>query len=218
MMLSAIVLLVGFIALAGMVARVNQVAQQTTAEGRQAILDEAGPLQDAIDTSLGSLAKRTATATIGPSPFTALTVTSPTQFFSNADVGLEVSGGTIPAGAKIATVISPTSATFSPAATAAGSVTITLKRTGFALDTTTTPTMEAAAINALQHLKRLEAGRGLFMDWRIDCGAGGAVTNSQVVAHLSDGNVWVEVRSSVLFTRSTACAAPLVAPLYPIQS
>src|SRR5687768_18565674 len=81
MVLAAVLLVIGLIALAGMVARVNQLGSQTAVESNQAILGELAPLSDAIDTSVTTLqTSRTVEASyvlgstaITPSPPTATT-------------------------------------------------------------------------------------------------------------------------------------------------
>jgi hypothetical protein len=52
MILAAVLLVIGLIALAGMVARVNQLGSQTAVEADKAILGEVGPLQDSLDASV----------------------------------------------------------------------------------------------------------------------------------------------------------------------
>lgn len=147
MILAAVLLVIGLIALAGMVARVNQLGSQTTVESNKAILGEVSPLAAALDVAVADLAA---------SPF--------------------------------------------------------------ALTTATTPTLEQAIVSYVEHLQRLEAARGFILDYELTCtgvtnkstGAGGNAAQGIVVAHLSDGTVWVEVRSTVYFVRgatSASCAS-----------
>lgn len=201
MMLSAVVLLVGFLALAGMVSRVNQLGTQTGTESRQAVLDESGPLGRAIDASIARLANRTATACCtwpsgGP-------ITASSAMFSAADIGLSVNGTGIPAGAKITSVTSSTKAVVTPVPTVARATATTLNiwRPGFALKTTTTPTVETAVVSALEQMQLMEAGRGLWMDWELTC-VGGDASKGQVVASLSDATVWFQVKSLATFPRA----------------
>ncbi|HUR25156.1 MAG TPA: hypothetical protein VM327_03970 [Candidatus Thermoplasmatota archaeon] len=206
MMLSAIVLLVGFVALAGMVARVNQLGNQTGIEARHAILDQVDPMSDAIDRGIATLGKRTVAVGLTSG---STTVTAPVGSFSAFDVGLNITGIGIPAGTKVSSVPSTSSAILSAAATAPGvSVTATLRHPGLALTSATTPTLETGIIGMLEQIQRVEAGHGLWMDWSIVCVAND-ITKAQVVSHLTDGTVWIEVRSSLTFPRTTACATAL---------
>lgn len=200
MMLSAIVLLVGFLALAGMVARVNQLGTQTGTEARHAVLDEAGPLKRSIDNGLARLANRTLSSCCTWAA--GLTLTSSTDVFSASDVGLRVTGGNIPAGSKITAVANARSASVSQALAAQGSATtINIWRPGFALTTATRPTAEAAAVSMLEQIQLSEAGHGLWMDWQIGC-VGNDPAKGQVIADLSDATVWVEMPSTVTFARA----------------
>jgi hypothetical protein len=204
MMLSAVVLLVGFLALTGMVARVNQLGTQTGIESRQAILDEAGPLRRSIDDSLVRLSNRTVANCCHWDADDVLR--SGSTLFSASDVGLAVSGPGIPSGARITAVTSPTSATLSsPMAAAQPSsspVSVSLWRPGFALSASTTPTAESAVIAFLDHLQVLEAKHGFWMDWRLEC-VGADPARGLVIASLSDATLWLEIRSSVSFPRAT---------------
>lgn len=203
MMLSAVVLLVGFLALTGMVARVNQLSTQTGTETRQPVLDEAGPLKRSIDSGLARLSNRTATNCCYWAAGT--TIQSTSDLFSAADIGLRVSGVDIPANARITGVASARAATLSTALTVANPVgspnTVNLWSPGFALKTTTAPTAQAAVISMLEQLQLVEAKHGFWMDWRLDC-VGADPNRGQAIASLSDATVWVEVRSTVTFPRA----------------
>jgi class 3 adenylate cyclase len=218
MMLSAIILLVGFVALAGMVARVNQLGTQTTTESRKGVLTEVGPVQDALDALVSSLAKRTCQATNTPActPTTtasSATVTTSIATFAPSDIGLNVTGAGIAAGTTIIAVASATSATMSAAATGATTA-LTLQRAYLGYDTTTSPTLDAALAAGLAQLKREEAGHGLTMGYVICGNAAHAVAQltsacsgttqcyaAQVVVHLGDGDVAFEIASSVKLPR-----------------
>jgi regulator of extracellular matrix RemA (YlzA/DUF370 family) len=201
MMLSAVVLLVGFLALAGMVSRVNQLGTQTGTESRQAVLDESGPLKRSIDNGLARLANRTLTTCC---TWTAAgVITASSDIFSAADIGLTAKGGNIASGSKITAVASPRTATVTPvpAGAQASATTLNLWRPGFALKATTSPTAETAAIQMLEQLQLVEAGHGLWMDWQVTC-VGADPTKGQAIVALSDATVWIELRSTVTFPRS----------------
>lgn len=204
MMLSAVVLLVGFLALAGMVSRVNQLGTQTGTESRQAVLDESGPLKASIDNGLARLSNRTLSACC---TWTNGVINSTTAVFSAADIGLKIKGGTaggaIPKGAVITGVRSSTVAvTNATTVTQASAATLNIWRSGFALNTTTTPSAETAVIQFLEQVQLVEAGHGLWMDWQLTCVSSNPA-KGQVIVSLSDATVWVELRSTVTFPRAT---------------
>lgn len=210
MMLSAVLLLIGFVALAGMVARVNQLGTQTTTESRKAALADSGALQDALDGGLSTLAKRAATATwtaAAANVASTVTVSSPTTFFAAVDVGRTVTGTGLPADTTLVSVVSATSATIrSPTAAIPVQSTgtaLTLKKAGFALDSTTTPTLDAAVVAFLEQLQKVEAEHGLLLGYDVTSTSCSA---SQVILRLSDSDIKVEVRSSVLIPRAAGCA------------
>ena len=213
MVLAAVLLVIGLIALAGMVSRVNQLGSQTGVESDKAILDEVVPLQDAIDKAISTLQRRTFTGTIAAT--TPTTVTSTTSIFADSDVGLNVTittaGSTtaLPAGTKIASVTSPTVATLTAAASPLPQTgkAFAIFKPGFGLTATTYVRVEDAIVNSMEHLQRIQASHGFWMDYEIRCSTAGNLATGQVVAHLSDGTVWVEVRSEVAFPRSTSCAS-----------
>jgi Tfp pilus assembly protein PilV len=202
MMLSAVVLLVGFLALAGMVSRVNQLGTQTGTESRQAVLDESVPLKRSVDNGLARLANRTFTTCC---TWTATgVVTASSDIFSAADIGLTAKGGNLAAGTQIASVASARTATVTPVPAAqATAATLNLWRPGFALKATTSPTAETAATQLLEQMQLVEAGHGLWMDWQITC-VGADPAKGQAIVALSDATVWIELRSTVTFPRS-AC-------------
>jgi hypothetical protein len=203
MMLSAIVLLIGFVALAGMVSRVNQLGSKTTTESHQTIIDEVTPLQAILDSSLSGLAKRVSATNGATLTSGSTTVTMGAAFFAKSDVGLLITGTRIPANTIIVAVASSTQATMGAAASSGGTDTITVRRSGFALDNTaSTPPLDAAIVSMLQQLERVEKSHGFWMDYQVTCGTAGA--NSVVVMHLTDGNVWVQVSSTVLFQRASS--------------
>jgi hypothetical protein len=218
MMLSAVVLLVGFLALTGMVARVNQLGTQTGTEARQAVLDEAGPLQRSIDNGLARLSNRTFTNCC---TWTASKITSTTAIFTAADVGLTVKGGsgagTLPRGTVITAITSSTVASINVTSTLTqGSLTtLNVWRPGFTLKATTTPTAETAAVQMLEQLQLVEAGHGLWMDWQVSC-ASAAATTANAIATLSDGIVWLQIQSMVAIPvascADSASCADLTAP------
>src|SRR5688572_20904166 len=120
MVLAAVLLVIGLIALAGMVSRVNQLGSQTGVESDKAILEEVVPLQDAIDTTLSTLQRRTFTGTI-----TAATSTTPAKvtstsgaIFADSDVGLNITGTGVSSGTQLGSVTSSTVATLTRTATA----------------------------------------------------------------------------------------------------
>lgn len=55
MMLAAVVLVVGFIALAGMIARVGELGTQTGREQQRALLLEVGPMKEGLDDAMARL-------------------------------------------------------------------------------------------------------------------------------------------------------------------
>lgn len=231
MILSAVILLIGFIALAGMVSRVSQLGSQTTIESEQAILGEVGPLADSMNMAICRLKESTDSRTLignavtdDGSPVVTF-LTNPNPAFSAADIGMVVSGtGILPSSRIVA--VTATSITLTEAATADSPPAGTQIRfisclppgatTTFDLGLATSPTLDEAVTNVLEHLQALEASHGLFMDWTIGCfdldgDNNDPVTNpdpddiaaGQVTAHLWDGTVWLEVKSSVMFQRST---------------
>lgn len=202
MVLAAVLLVIGLIALAGMVSRVNQLGSQTGVESDKAILEEVVPLQDAIDTTLSTLQRRTFTGTV-----TAATSTTPAKvtstsgaIFADSDVGLNITGTGV--NAHIASVTSSTVASLSGTA-AAGSGTFAIFKPGFGLTSTTYIRVEDAVVSAMEHLQRIQASHGFWMDYELRCSTAGDASTGQVVAHLSDGTVWVEVRSEVKFPRNS---------------
>lgn len=230
MMLSAVLLLIGFVALAGMVSRVSQLGTQTTTESRRSVLTEAGPLQDALDTTLSTLARRNATVTVTVSNgIVTATVTSPANppgFFASSDVGLSIvqcttaspltgcpkTGALVPVGTTITAVASPTVATLSAGSAGTGLI-VKVSKAGFSLDAGTTPSAGQATVSALEQLRRDEAEKGLLMGYDLLTGyynaAGTLVSDcghAQVLVRLSDGEVKTELRSSVLIPRSAGCA------------
>lgn len=215
MILAAVILLIGFIALAGMVSRVSQLGSQTTIENDQAILEEIGPLNDSMNSAICRLKESTiskAQVTDGVTTADSAVVTSATAAFVQADVGMVVSGAGLLPGSRIQSVESGSSITLTNAATTAGTG-VTLRfvsclapgtTTTFNRGTTTSPTMEASVISVLEQLQSLEASRGLLMDWSLGCRDGVTTGQGQATVHLWDGTVWIEVKSSVMFARA-AC-------------
>jgi hypothetical protein len=214
MILTAVILLIGFIALAGMVARVNQLSSQTAIESERIILREVGPLAESMNSAICKLKESTLSKPNVADGVTTLgspTITSATAAFTEADIGMVVAGTGILPSSRIIAVPSATSATLSAAVAASGTG-LTFRfspclPTGasstFDLSTTTMPTLEVALAGILDHLQALQAAHGLFMGWEIGC-EGGNPAQGQVTAHLWDGTVWVEVKSAVYFTRA-AC-------------
>lgn len=215
MVLAAVILLLAFVALAGMVARVAQLASQTTAEKDKALLDEIGPLSQSLDASICQLKASTITTKTG---ITA-TWTSGSMALSNlnpdltaSDIGMTIKGAGIPTGTRIVAIPSPgDTATMSQAATQPGSgAEITLTpclpqgASSFGHGPTTTPALEDAIIEMLQHIRAIEARHGFWMEWRVECQDLDAAKGRAVVS-LSDGTTWVEFTSTVLFPRPSAC-------------
>lgn len=275
MILAAVLLVIGLIALAGMVARVNQLGTQTGVEADKAILDEVTPIQDALDggiadlrggrtintgvrtsgssviestvaafvpqdvgrhitgtgiqpgamiTGYTSATKITINSTAGAPSATDVTfnigllttgvtlsgsstVSSTVPFFVAGDIGKAISGNGIPADARILTRTSNTQVVISAPATATAASGAQLSVGRFALSEDSVPTLERAVIAMLEQLQRIESSHGIWMDYEVTCGLTLGVadpTKGQAVVHLSDGTVWVEVRSSVYFLRADA--------------
>ncbi|MHB1261556.1 MAG: hypothetical protein ACYC2H_07550 [Thermoplasmatota archaeon] len=148
MILAAVLLVIGLIALAGMVARVNQLGSQTTVEADKVLLRDVSPVNEVIDSSICRIIIRP---------------TLPTP-----DCG--------------------------PA---------TLRH--FNLTETSYIRAEDAVKAMLEQVQRVEASHGIWMDYVITCD-GADAAKGLVIAHLSDGTIWVEVRSSVYFPRAS-CAS-----------
>jgi hypothetical protein len=213
MILSAVILLIGFIALSGMVSRVSQLGSQTAIENEQTILDELGPLADTLDNAIcrlksSTISRAPVTATIPVNTATLSASGSPA--FVSADIGMTVSGTGLPAGTRIIAVPTASTLTLSNVATTAGSGSYSFTAcllpgtaSTFGRSDTSSPTMDIALAGVLEEVQALEATHGLFMDWSIGC-VGADVTKGQVTAHLWDGTVWLEVKSSVMFGRA-AC-------------
>ncbi|MFA5944909.1 MAG: hypothetical protein WC876_10640 [Candidatus Thermoplasmatota archaeon] len=156
MILAAVLLVIGLIALAGMVARVNQLGSQTSVEADKAILNEVTPLQDSIDEVLCRI---TVNSTCGAASLRHFNLTA-TSYIKAED----------------------------------------------------------AVRNALEQLQRMEAGHGFWMDYQITCVDGSGLLTADdsfsargvAVVHLSDGTVWLELRSAVFFPRSAGDCAPVL--------
>lgn len=144
MVLAAVLLVIGLIALAGMVARVNQLGSQTTVEADKVLLRDVSPVNEVIDSSICRIIVR-------PTP----------------DCG--------------------------PAS---------LRHFGLTEEATSYILAEDAVKAMLEQVQRIEASHGIWMDYTITC-VGSDEDKGLVVAHLSDGTVWVEVRSSVYFPRAS---------------
>lgn len=116
MILSAVLLVIGFIALTGMVARVNQLGTETTTESERAILSEVGPLVDAIDGGIADLrGARDVSITAKDTTVMKITVSSATPLVQQ-DVGRHIASATancVPTGSTITAVLSDTTATVS---------------------------------------------------------------------------------------------------------
>ena len=212
MILAAVLLVIGLIALAGMVARVNQLGSQTAIESNQAILGELAPLSDAIDAGVAGL-KTFSPVTATWSPGTTIEDSE----FTAADVGKAITGPGIPAGTRIIgfTAASPPtnpdpSVTLSAATTAAG--TNQEVRVGaFALWASSNPTIQEGIVAMLEHMQRIEASHGFVMDYEISCETTAGVPDPAkglAIVHLSDGTVWAEIRTSStnVFQRDPAAA------------
>lgn len=212
MILSAVILVLAFIALAGMVARVSQLASQTTSENDRVILSDVAPLATALDASICRLkdsttASRTVASVTVTSGSTAVSQPAATANFATADVGMAVTGTGIPGGTRIVSVSGDT-ATLSQAATASGSVSLTFgaclpsgATTDLNLGSATTPRLEDAVREVLGHMEAIEAQHGYWMESSVACWTGLAGMGRATVA-ISDGSVWVEFRSTVPFAMS----------------
>jgi hypothetical protein len=212
MVLAAVLLVIGLIALAGMVARVNQLGSQTAVESNQAILGELPPLADAIESGVIDLQSgRTVTVT-----YVAGQASLVDTEFTAGDIGQTITGPGIPPGTSITGVGDvPVTATLSATTTGGG----TSVRVGtFALWASSAPTLQEGIIAMMEHLQELEAGHGLLLDYEISCngvtdktlGTGGNPAQGIVIAHLSDGTVWTEIKttSAAYFTRTSPAANP----------
>lgn len=212
MILSAVILLLAFIALAGMVARVSQLAARTTAESDRVILSDVAPLADAIDESICRL-KSSATTTLqatgtdwtsGATTITGVTGVS----LASTHVGMFVVGNGLPSGTRILAVLSASSATISQATTAVGNnVPISLTpclaqgtTSSFSLGPATTPRLQDAVDEMLAHLAALEAQHGFLVEWSFECRVAGDASTGRAVVSLTDGSVWLQFRSTVPFT------------------
>ena len=206
MILAAVLLVIGLIALAGMVARVNQLGSQTAVESDKAILDEVTPLQNTLDTSVSRLVKRTFSATTA---VTGNLITATSATFSQSDIGLNVTGPGLPTNTHILSVTSSTVAVLNrtPAPAQSTAATFTLYKWGFSLTATTYVKAQDAIVGMLEQLQRVQASHGFWMDYELSCGTTSGSSDpakGQVIARLSDGTVWVEVRSALYFPRSDA--------------
>lgn len=220
MILAAVLLVIGLIALAGMVARVNQLGSQTAVESNQPILGELPPLADAIEDGVAELLDgrtvASVTGTAGNPTLTGPSVAGGAGFRST-DVGQAVTGPGIPLAARVLTYAELggfTTVTLSAAPPGAVSGNVVVGR--FALSTSTTPTLEDGIVAMLEQLQRVEAGHGFIMDYELTCtgvtnrltGAGGNTAQGIVIAHLSDGTVWAEVQTSAAsYFARTSCAS-----------
>ena len=135
MLLAAVVLIIGFVALAGMVSRVSQLASQTTKEQDRPLLREIEPMLGAVNSAIDSSATGRGLGSIAPA------ITYPSAAYDNAVAAL------------------------------------------------------------LRHLRAIEAGQGILMDWTMTCGG----ASSYATITLSDGFLSVTVRSNS-FTRPPACS------------
>lgn len=124
MILAAVLLVVGLIALAGMVGRVNQLGSQTATEADKAILDEVVPLASALQDGIAEMrGARDVAITSKVVATSIINVDSATPLVEQ-DEGRHISSTTsncVPNGATITAVLSTTQATISasPANTAA---------------------------------------------------------------------------------------------------
>lgn len=154
MMLAAVVLLVGFVALAGVVARVNQLASRTGTESGQSILDQAGPLARSIDSSVCRI--------------------------------IRMPNAACPAG-----------------------------QDHFNLTGTSYIRAQNAVVTMLEQMQDLYAGHGVWLSYTIPCSTTPDPDTGQVMATLSDGTVWVELRSPVTFPLAAGtCVQAATCPTY----
>lgn len=215
MILAAVLLVIGLIALAGMVARVNQLGSQTAVEADKPILGEVGPLSDALETGLFVLADaRPVTGITTAVASTSLTFDSGDPILAD-EVGSAIQGTGIQPGTTIVAVSGTTATLSAPATVAVSGPTAEVQVGFFALSASTTPTLEQAVAAYLEQVQRIETARGYVMDYELTCvgvtdkttGAGGNAAQGYVVAHLSDGTVWLEIRTFTTFVRSTCASA-----------
>jgi len=135
MMLGAVILVVGFIALSGMVARVGQLGVQTGKEQQRPLLLEVHPMKAGVDYAIAHL----------------------------------VSEG------------------------------------GYMTDTDAHKAAYQGAIQgALEHLRLLEASRGFLLEYSFGCATPGNPATGFAAISLSDGELWVQVRSAPFVRASTA--------------
>lgn len=108
MVLSAVLLVISFVALAAMVGRVNQLGSQTASESRKVILDEVGPLADSMNAAIrGFGGGRTVAATWAVDD---TLITGPAGSFTTADVGRRVflDSASLTAGTTVGSYVSAT--------------------------------------------------------------------------------------------------------------
>jgi hypothetical protein len=141
MLLAAVVLIIGFVALAGMVGRVTQLAGQAGREQDRPLLREIEPMLGAINGAIGKLG----TDFGGASPPIPNPATTPSTAYENAVMGM------------------------------------------------------------LRHLRQVEAGQGILMDWSLDCATAGDASTGVARITLNDGSLQVTLQS-VQFRR-LACTA-----------
>jgi hypothetical protein len=75
--------------------------------------------------------------------------------------------------------------------------------------------LQSAIVGMLDQLQSIESSHGFVMDYELRCATAGDITTGQVIAHLTDGTIWVETRSTARFTvapggcaQSGSCPTP----------
>jgi hypothetical protein len=206
MVLAAVLLVIGLIALAGMVSRVNQLGSQTAVEADKAVIDEVLPLQHSLDLTVSTLASRNVTLVSSvTAPLGVTTIRAASGTFADTDVGLRISGTGITVATKIASVTSSEYAVLNRSATMTVGQTYVIYKPGFALRQTTVPTLDGALVSALEQLQSLQAAHGYWLDYTLTCTTPANTNTGLVLLRITDGSVWVELRSSAPFARPAGC-------------
>jgi Tfp pilus assembly protein PilV len=121
MILSAVILLIGFVALAGMMGRVNQLGSQTSTENEQALLKEVGPMADTLENAIsGLLGSRTVSACWHAGSLTVYAAGSASSFFPE-DIDRHVTGANLATSTTVATYESASRITLTTLPTGAAS-------------------------------------------------------------------------------------------------
>jgi hypothetical protein len=221
MILSAVILILAFIALAGMVARVQQLAGRTTSESDLVILSDVAPLSASIDSAICRLKDSTlatrgpiASVTVTGAAMTTITQPATNADFSSQDIGMGVTGSGITLGTRIVAVSGDTATISQPGTTTPTTLTFvsclpfgdSTETADLDLSATSSPTLEQAIGEMMETLAAIETQHGFWLDWSM-CYEAGFPARGHVVVSLTDGSVWFEFRSTVVFptVASTTC-------------